>query len=128
MNEPPNSRYLAEKRSGQPRGLGDQVRPGLEVRQLLAAPAAALVARAHPDDLAPLDEERLRGGLAEDVDPGLLRLLGQPATELCDGGDVVPVVSERRRDRMEGQRPLAVWQQVRRVLADRAIGRPLLLR
>ena len=55
--------------------LGDQVRAGLEVRELVALAVAALVAGADADHRAVLDEQLGSGGLAEDVHAGLLGLL-----------------------------------------------------
>ena len=126
---------VADRRAGQVAlgalaehgGLGDQVRAGLEVRQLLAVAAAALVARADADHAPVLDEQLGRRGLAEDVHARLLGLLGEPAAELRDRGDVVAVVAERRRRRLQRDRALAVGQQVDRVLRHRAVGGPVLL-
>ena len=73
--------------------------PGLEVRQLLPVPAAALVAGAHADHAAAGDEQLDRGRLREDRGAALLGALGQPAAELRERGDVVAVVPHRRRRR-----------------------------
>ena len=54
--------------------LGLDVGAGLEVAQRLAVLAAALVARAHADDRAVLDDQLRRRGLGEDVGAGLLGL------------------------------------------------------
>ena len=51
-------------------------------------------------------------GLGEDVGAGLLGLLGQPAVELGDRDDVVAVVAERRRRRLERQRALGAQHAV----------------
>ena len=113
---------------GEHRRLRDQVGAGLEVRQLLAVAAAALVARANAHDPPVLDEQLRRGGLAEDVHAGLLRLVREPAAQLCNRRDVVAVVAERRRRRLEGDRALGVREQVDGVLRDGAVGRPVALR
>ncbi len=113
---------------GQHGCLGDQVGAGLEVRELLVLLAAALVARAHADHAAILDQQLGGGSLAEDVDAGLFGLVGQPASELGDRGHVVAVVAKRRRSGLERNRPLAVGQQVDGVLLHRAVGRPVALR
>ena len=99
---------VAERALGEHGRLGDHVGARLEVGQLLAVLAAALVAGAHALDDAVLDQQLGRGGLGEDVDAGLLGLLGQEAAELRDRGDVVAVVAEVRRHRLQRQRPLRV--------------------
>ena len=65
------------------------------------------------------------GGLAEDVDARLLGLLGEPAAELGDRGHVVAVVAERRRGRLQRDRPLAVRQDVDGVLVHGPVRRPV---
>src|SRR5439155_11567011 len=60
----------------------EDVRAGLEVREPLAVPAPALVARADAEDASVLHEQLLRRGLGQDRDAGLLRLLAEPAGEL----------------------------------------------
>jgi hypothetical protein len=52
---------------GQDGGLRLDVRAGLEVAERLAVLAAALVARAHADDAAVLDDDLRGGRLGEDV-------------------------------------------------------------
>ena len=69
-----------------------------------------------PTDLAVVHQQLRGGGLAEDVHARVLGLLGEPAAELRDRGHVVAVVAERRRRGLERDRPLAVRQQVDRVL------------
>ncbi len=118
---------VALRALGEHGGLRDQVGARLEVRELLAVTAAALVARAHADDLPVVDEQHGGGGFAEDVDAGLLGLVGQPAAELCHRGDVVAVVAERRRGRLERNRALRVRQEVDGVLRDGPVGRPVAL-
>ena len=126
---------VADRRPGQvPLGalaedgrLRDQVGARLEVRQLLAVAPAALVARAHSDHVPVLHQQLRAGGLAQDVHAGVLGLLRKPAAQLRHGRDVVAVVAERRRRGLERDRPLAVGQQVERVLRDRTVGGPVLL-
>ena len=72
---------------------------GLEVAELLAFLAAALVAGDDALDGAVLDEQLGGCGLGEDVGAGLLGLLGHPAAELADRGDPVALVLEVRRRR-----------------------------
>ena len=168
MNEPPNSRYLAAKWSGQPivwitRSSGfwtsqtsltpsshccGSSEPSSKWR--IAAPVrwpwvpsqstVALAIRSEPGSKfdsswpsrpRPLSPERTpttrpsstsslaAGGLAQDVDARVLRLLGEPAAQLRHRGDVVAVVAERRRRGLQRDRPLAVRQQVDRVLGHR---------
>ena len=107
--------------------LRDQVRARLEVAELLALAAAALVARADAAHDAVLDEQLVRGGLGQDVHARLLRLLAEEAAELRDRGDVVAVVAERRRRGHQRDRAL-LGHEVDRVLRHRAVGRPVLLR
>ena len=95
------------------------IRAGLEVRQLLAVSAAALVAGADAAHPAVLDEQLRRGGLGQDHRPGLLRLRGQPATELRQRGDAVAVVLHRRRRRDSGG--AVAGQEVDRLLLDHAV-------
>ena len=118
---------MALRALGEHGGLRDQVGARLEVRELLSVAAAALVARAHADDLAVVDEQLGGGRLAEDVDARLLGLIGEPAAELRDRGHVVAVVAERRRGRLERDRALRVRQQVDGVLLDGPVGRPVAL-
>ena len=111
---------------GQHGGLGGDVGAGLEVAQRVAVLAAALVAGADAAHDAVLDEQLRGGGLGEDVGAGLLGLLGQPARQLGDRDDVVAVVAERRRRRLERQGPVGAQHPVDRVLVDLAVGRPVL--
>ena len=86
---------------GEHRRLRLDVGAGLEVAERLAVLAAALVARAHADDAAVLDDQLRRGGLGEDVGAGLLGLALLEARQRRDRDDLVAVVLEvrRRRDR-----------------------------
>ena len=104
--------------------LRDDVRAGLEVRLLAALLVAALVAGAHADDRVVLDQQLRADGLGEHVGARLLRLVGEPAVELRDRDDVVAVVAERRRRRLERDRPLAVEHEVDGLLAHLAEVRP----
>ncbi len=90
---------------GEHRCPSDQVRAGLEVAELLALAVAALVAGANAAHGAVLHQQLGGGGLGKDVDAGLLGLLPEPAPELGDRGHVVAVVAERRRGRLERDRP-----------------------
>ena len=78
---------------------GEHVGAGLEVRELLAAPAAALVAGLHPADAPVGDEQLRRRRLGQDRRARLLGLLGEPAPELRERRDVVAAVAHRRRRR-----------------------------
>ena len=82
---------------GEDRHTRLDVRAGLEVRELLAVPAAALVARPDADDATGLHEQVGRGRLRDDDDAEFFGALGQPAAHLIDGADVIPVVPHRRR-------------------------------
>jgi hypothetical protein len=64
--------------------LGDQVRAGLKVGELLPLLAPALVAGAHAAHDPFLDQQFVGGRLAEDVDTRLLCLLGQEPAEARD--------------------------------------------
>ena len=68
-----------------------------------AAANAAAVAGAHPLDDPVLDQQLRRGGLGEDVDASLLGFLGEKARQLGDRGDVVAVVAEVGRHRLQRQ-------------------------
>ena len=63
--------------------LGDDVVARLEVGELLAVAAAALVAGAHPDHAAVVDEQALRRGLGQEHRAAVLGALGEPAAELA---------------------------------------------
>ena len=121
------AREVAGGALGQHGGLRDQVRAGLEVRELLAVAAAALVPRAHAHHAAVLDQQVVARGLAEDVHARLLGLLGEPAAQLGHRGHVVAVVAEWRRGRLQRDRPLAVRKHVDRVPVDRAVRGPVAL-
>ena len=118
------AREMAPAALGEHGRAGHHVRAGLEVRLLAAGLVAALVARADADDRALLDQQLRADGLGQDVRAGLLRLLPQPAVELGHGDDVVAVVAERRRGRLERQRPLAVEHPVDGLLAHLAEAGP----
>ena len=105
---------------GQHGRLRDDVRAGLEVRLLAALLVAALVAGAHADHRVALDEQLRADGLGEHVGARLLRPVGEPAVELRDRDDVVAVVAERRRRRLERDRALAVEHEVDGLLAHLA--------
>ena len=109
---------VAQRALGEHGRLRDHVGARLEVRQRLAVAAAALVAGAHAPDDPVLDQQLVGGGLGQHVDARLLGLLGEEAAELRDRGDVVAVVAEVRRHRLQRQRPL-LGQQV-----DGVLGRP----
>ena len=81
--------------------LAIDVGAGLEVGELFALLAAAAVAGAHALDDPVLDQQLGRGGLAEDVDAGFFGFLGEEAAEFRDRGDVVAVVPEVRRHRLQ---------------------------
>jgi hypothetical protein len=108
---------MAQRAFGDDRRLRHDVGTRLEVGERLAVAVAALVARAHTDDDAVLDEQLLRRGLGQDVDAGLLGLVGEEAPQLRDGDHVVAVVAEVGRHRLQRQR-LLFRQQVDRVLVD----------
>ena len=92
--------------------LGGDVGARLEVALLAALLVAPLVAGAHADDGAVLDDQLRADRLGEEVGARLLGLLAQPAVELGDRDHVVAVVAERRRDRHERDRPLLVRHEV----------------
>jgi hypothetical protein len=124
---------LADRRAGQVapaalgehRGLGLDVGAGLEVAELLALLAAALVAGAHAHDLAVLDDQLGRGGLGEDVGAGVLGHLLLVAGERRDRDHLVAVVLERRR-RRDLDRALLGGREVDGLLLDLAEGEALL--
>ena len=97
---------------------------GLEVRERLAVAPTTLVARAHADDAAVVDEEPLAGGLREDHHARCLRLLGEEPAELRDGDDPVAVVHHRRRRRDPQRR--ALREEVDGLAVHRPVGRHLL--
>ena len=100
---------VAGRALGEDGHLGDDVGAGLEVAELLALLAAALVAGADADDAAVLDEQLVGRGLGQDERAALLGLLGEVAAQLRDRDDPVAVVPQRRR-RRDPQRPLARQQ------------------
>ena len=112
---------------GEDGALGDQVHAGLEVAELLALTAAAAVTGADSLDDLILDQQLVGRGLGQDVGAHLLGLFGEEAGKLGDGSDVVAVVLEVRRHRLERKRKL-LGQQVNRVLLDLAVDRPLIPR
>jgi len=83
-----------------------------------------VVTGAHALDDVVLDQQLVGGGLGEDVGAHLLGLLGQESVELGNGGDVVAVVLEVGRHRLERKR-LLLGQQVDGVLGDLAVDGPL---
>ena len=117
---------VADRALGKDGRLGDDVGARLEVAQLLALLAATAVAGADALDHPILDQQLGRGGLGEDVDAGFLGFVGEEAAQLGDRSDVVAVVAEVRRHRLQRQRRLR-GQQVDRVLGDLLEDRPLLL-
>src|SRR5205823_10371296 len=90
---------MALRSLGEDGDASDDVGARLEVRQLLAVSAAALVAGADAADAAMVDEKLRRRGLGQDHRAGLLGLVGQPAAELGERGYAVAVVPHRRRRR-----------------------------
>ena len=104
---------------GEHRDLGDEVGAGLEVAELAALAAAALVAGAHAHDAAVRDEELLRRGLGEDHRAALFRALGEEAAELGEREDPVAVVPHRRRRRDRQRRPAR--EDVDGLAGDRAV-------
>ena len=124
---------LLDRRAGDvpPAALGEHRRlrldvgAGLEVAELLALLAAALVAGAHADDAAVLDDQLRGGGLGEDVGAGLLRHALLVARQRGDRDHLVAVVVQRRR-RRDADLGFAVGQRVDRLLLDFAEGEALL--
>ncbi len=94
--------------------LAVDVHPGLVVGLLLAGVRDAAVGGAHAHDPAVLDQRRGGGELVEDVDAHGLDLGRHPLDELAQGGHVVAVVFERRRD---GQGERLRLRQVEELLA-----------
>ena len=117
---------VADRTLGEDGRLSDDVRAGLEVAQLFALLPATAIAGTDPLDYAILDQQLGCGGLGEDVDAGFLGFVGEEATQLRDRGDVVAVVAEVRRHRLQRQRRLR-GQEVDRVLGHLLKYRPLLL-
>ena len=120
----PNSRIAAPVRwpqqpSASTVHLRLHVGARLEVAQRLAVLAAALVARAHADDRAVLDDELRRRGLGEDVGAGLLGDALLVARHRRHRDDLVAVVLERRR-RRDLHRLRRARHEVDGFLVDRA--------
>ena len=102
----------------------DDVRAGLEVRQLLAVSAPALVASADAADATVVDEQLRRRRLRQDHRAGLFGLLREPAAELGERRDPVAVVLHRRR-RGDADRALR-REEVDGLLLDLSVERQLL--
>src|SRR5581483_3199673 len=102
------------------------VGPRLEVPELLPRPAAAAIARAHADDAAAVDEQRLRGRLRQERDAELLGLFRKKPPELRHRRDQVPMVDHRQR-RRDPQR-MATRQEEHRLRPDRPVERQLVER
>ena len=123
---------LLDRRAGDvsPAALGEHRRlrldvgAGLEVAELLALLAAALVAGAHADDAAILDDQLRGGGLGEDVGAGLLGHALLVARHRGDRDHLVAVVVLRGR-RRDADLGFAVGQYVDRLLLDFAEGEAL---
>ena len=98
--------------------------PGSKFDFCAALLVAALVARAHADHGLVVDQQLRADGLRQHVGAGLLGALAQPAVELGDRDDVVAVVAERRRRRLQRQRALAVEHEVDGLATDLAEVRP----
>ena len=116
-----DSRQVALRALAEDRDAREDVRARLEVREPLAEAAASLVAGSHSDDAPVLDEQLLRDGLRKDRRARLLGLLREPAGQLRQRGDVVPVVLHRRR-RRDPQRAV-VPQEVDALGLDLAVER-----
>ena len=97
-----SAREVTLRALGEHDGLGDQVGARLEFES--SSPSRRPCRPAHSHRAAVVDEQLGRRGLAEDVDARLLRLVGQPAAELYDRGDVIAVVAGGRRRRRAGSR------------------------
>src|SRR4029453_13290955 len=100
--------------------LRGDVGAGLEVPERLAVLAKALVPGADADRPRARDEQLLGGGLGEDRRAAGLRRPREPARELRERRDEVPVVAHRRR-RWDPQRG-PVGQVVGALVVDRAVG------
>jgi hypothetical protein len=135
--ERPDLRVLARKAEAIQRDAGevalcalrehgdarDDVGAGLEVAQLLALAATALVAGADAADPAVDGEQLYRRRLGKDHRAAGLRLLREPAPEPRQRRDVVPLVLHRRR-RRDRQRALR-REEVDGLVLDRAVERHL---
>ena len=126
---------LLDRGAGQvaPAALGEHggacldVGPGLEVPQRLAVLAPALVAGAHADHLAVLDDQLGRRGLGEDVGAALLGLALLEAGQRRDGDDLVAVVLEvGHRGNRNPELRLRAGEHVHRLLGHLAEGEALL--
>ena len=102
----------------------DDVRPGLEVPELFAVAATPLVARADAASPPAVHEQRVGGRLGEEHRAALLSLLGEPAAEPRQRGDMVAVVLHRRR-RRDPQRAIG-GQEVHRFVLNRSVERHVL--
>ena len=100
--------------------------PGSKFGELLAVAAAALVAGADADARGrPSTSSFSADGLGQDRRARLLGLLGEPAAELRERGDVVAVVLHRRR-RRDPQRALRASGSRRASCVDLAVERHVL--
>ena len=101
--------------------------PGLERRQLLALPAAPLVAGADAAHGAALDEQALRVGLRQQHHAELLGALGHEAREPREREHVVALVVHGRRDDRQARRARA-RHEVDGLVLDRPVARHVLER
>src|SRR4051794_23897978 len=90
---------------GEDRYARREVGARLEVRQLLATPAASAVAGAHAEHAAAVDEQLVARRLGQDRRAERLRLVREEARQLRERCDVVAVVDHRRR-RREAERTM----------------------
>src|SRR3954447_8581494 len=114
-----DARQMSLRPLGEHGDASDDVGAGLEVAELVAVAAAALVARAHAAHSAVRREQLHRGRLGEDHPAGPLRLSRKPAAELRQRRDVVPLVLHRRR-RGDAHRSLR-REEVHRLVLDRPV-------
>ena len=112
---------------GQHGRVRGQLGAGLERRQLLALPAAALVAGADAAHGAVRDEQPLGVGLGQHHHAELLGALGHEAREPREREHVVALVVHRRRHDRQPRRARA-REQVDGLVLDRAVARHLLER
>src|SRR5712691_1698432 len=108
---------------GEDRDLRDQIRARLEVAERLTVASATLVAG--PDTACPpvRDEELLRRRLRQEHHAGFLCLLGEPAAQSRQRGDVIALVLHRRR-RGNAQR-VVLRQEIDRLVLDGPVKRHL---